>query len=97
MIRSFRNRGTQDVFNGRDTKAARGTCPAELWSRAQRRLSQLDYASSLNDLRMPASNRLHALEGARSGQHSISINMQYRICFDWAPTGPENVEIVDYH
>lgn len=97
MIRSFHDRGTEDVFNGRDTKSARRVCPAELWSRAQRRLSQLDYASSLDDLRMPASNRLHALGGDRSGQHSISINMQYRICFEWAPTGPTNVQIVDYH
>jgi proteic killer suppression protein len=97
MIRSFRDRGTEDVFNGRDTKAARRTCPTELWTRAQRRLSQLDYASSLHDLRIPASNRLHALEGDRSGQYSISINRQYRICFDWTPMGPQTVEITDYH
>lgn len=52
MIRSFRNRGTEDVFDGRDTKAARAVCPRQLWLRAQRRLSQLDYASSLGDLRL---------------------------------------------
>jgi proteic killer suppression protein len=65
--------------------------------RHQRRLSQLDYASSLDDLRLPRSNRLHRLEGARSGQHSMSINMEYRICFVWTEAGPERVEIVDYH
>lgn len=97
MIRSFRDPGTEDVFNGRDSKVARRTCPPDLWSKARRRLSQLDYASSLSDLRIPRSNRLHALEGDRHGQHSISINMQYRICFEWTPGGPGNVEIVDYH
>jgi proteic killer suppression protein len=97
MIRSFRNRATQDVFNGRDTKAARRTCPRELWARAQRRLSQLDYATLLRDLRLPASNRLHSPEGDRKGQHSVSINMEYRICFEWTASGPKDVEIADYH
>lgn len=97
MIRSFRNAATEDVFNGRDSKVARRACPPDLWRRAQRRLSQLDYASSLSDLRIPTSNRLHALEGDRKGQHSISINIRYRICFEWTAGGPTNVEIVDYH
>ncbi len=97
MIRSFRNRGTEDVFNGADTKAARGVCPRNLWKGAQRRLSQLDYAATLEDLRLPSSNRLHALKGDRKGQHSISINMEYRICFRWTSSGPEEVEITDYH
>jgi toxin HigB-1 len=97
MILSFRDKGTEDVFNGRDTKAARRTCPMELWSRAQRRLSQLDYAAALEDLMLPSSNRLHALKDDRKGQHSISINMEYRICFQWTAAGPEAVEITDYH
>ena len=97
MIRSFRDRDTEDVFNGLDTKAARKVCPMELWRGAQRRLSQLDYSSTLEDLRLPSANRLHALKGVRKGQHSISINMEYRICFRWSPTGPEEVEITDYH
>lgn len=96
MIRSFRDRGTEDVFNGRRTKLARRTCPAELWGRAQRRLSQLDYASSLDDLRLPSSNRLHALTGGRKRQHSVSMNMEYRICFTWTEAGPEDVEVTDY-
>jgi proteic killer suppression protein len=97
VIHTFRNEGTEDVFNGLDTKAARRVCPRELWARAQRRLSQLDYATSLQDLRLPMSNRLHRLEGDRRGQHSISINMEYRLCFIWTRIGPEHVEIVDYH
>lgn len=97
MIRSFGNQGTEDVFNGLDTKAARRTCPRELWHRGQRRLSQIEYASALDDLQLPTSNRLHALTGDRQGQHSISINMKYRICFAWTAEGAEHVEITDYH
>jgi proteic killer suppression protein len=97
MIRTFRDQGTEDVFNGLDTRAARRTCPRDLWPRAQRRLSQLDYGSSLADLRLPRSNRLHALKGDRKGQHSISINMEYRICYAWTESGPQDVEITDYH
>jgi proteic killer suppression protein len=97
MIRSFRDKGTEDLFNGLDTKAARRACPMQLWKGAQRRLSQLDYASTFEDLRLPSSNRLHALKGDRKGQHSISINMEYRICFRWTPAGPEQVKITDYH
>jgi proteic killer suppression protein len=97
MIRSFRNRGTEDLFNGVDSKVARKVCPIGLWKGARRRLSQLDYAATLEDLRLPSSNRLHGLKGDREGQHSISINMEYRICFRWTPAGPEEVEIADYH
>lgn len=97
MIRGFRNEGTADVFNGLDTKAARRTCPHDLWQRAQRRLSQLGYASSLADLRLPTSNRLHRLEEDRHGPHSISINMEYRMCFMWTAAEPQDVEITDYH
>ncbi|MCJ7628850.1 MAG: type II toxin-antitoxin system RelE/ParE family toxin [Longimicrobiales bacterium] len=97
MICSFRNNGTEDVFNGLETKNARKTCPIKLRKAAQRRLSQLDYAATLEDLRLPSSNRLHALEGDRKGQYSISINMEYRICFRWTAAGPEDVEITDYH
>ena len=97
MIRSFRNRGTEDVFNGRDSKAARRVCPTELWPAARRRLSQLEYAATLGDLRLPTSNRLHPLWAERASQHSISINKEYRICFEWTESGPEHVEITDYH
>lgn len=97
MIRSFRESGTEDVFNGRDTKAARKVLPNSLRSVAARKLDQLDSVESLEDLRIPPGNRLESLKGRRNEQHSIRINEQYRICFEWTETGPELVEIVDYH
>jgi len=57
----------------------------------------LDAAEELKDLRSPPGNRLEALTGDRAGQHSIRINDQWRVCFVWTATGPEGVEIVDYH
>jgi proteic killer suppression protein len=62
----------------------------------ERKLTMLDAATSLVDLKSPPGNRLEALGGDRKGQHSIRINAQWRICFIWGPNGPENVEIVDY-
>lgn len=64
---------------------------------ARRKLRQLEIAGALQDLRVPPGNRLEALKGSRSGQYSIRINDQYRICFTWTAAGAEEVEIVDYH
>jgi proteic killer suppression protein len=64
---------------------------------ARRKLRMLNNARSLNDLRVPPANRLEALKGSRSGQHSIRINDQWRICFVWMDGDAVNVEIVDYH
>lgn len=61
------------------------------------KLLLLDAAADLGDLRVPPGNRLEELKGDRSGQHSIRINDQWRICFVWTPSGPRDVEIVDYH
>lgn len=97
MIVSFNDEGTEDVFNGKNTKAARKSCPESLWKVAVRKLDQLDSVAALTDLRVPPGNRLEALTGHRKGQHSIRINDQYRICFVWATSGPDQVEIVDYH
>ncbi len=97
MIRSFGNRGTEDVFHGRNTKAARMTCPRALWAIAARKMDQLDSAEALKDLQAPPGNRLEALAGDRRGRHSMRINDQFRICFRWTASGPEEVEIVDYH
>jgi proteic killer suppression protein len=82
----------------------------QLWSRqrnknldpriervALRELVMVDAADRLDDLRVPPGNRLEALSGDRTGQHSIRINQQWRICFTWTSGGAENVEIVDYH
>ena len=97
MIRHFRDSGTEDVFNGKNTKAARFVCPRGVWSVACRKLDQLDSVERLDELKIPPGNRLEALAGDRKGQHSIRINEQYRICFKWSEEGPQDVEITDYH
>ena len=97
MIRSFENDGTEDIFNGRNTKSARKTCPRDLWKVAARKLEQLDSVETLDDLRIPPGNRLEALAGDLEGMYSIRINDQYRVCFEWTEDGPAEVEIMDYH
>jgi len=97
VIRSFANQGTEDVFNGKNTRTGRKVCPRRLWRIAGRKLDQLDSVEKLEELRIPPGNRLEALAVDRKGQFSIRINQQYRVCFDWTATGPANVEIVDYH
>jgi proteic killer suppression protein len=64
---------------------------------ARRKLRQLEIAGRLEDLKVPPGNRLEALKGKRSGQYSIRINDQWRVCFRWANVGADDVEIVDYH
>lgn len=97
MIRSFLDAGTEDVFNGRNTSPARRCCPRDLWPIAVRKLDQLDSAERIDDLRVPPGNRLETLSKDRRGQFSIRINDRYRICFVWPESGPDRVEIVDYH
>jgi proteic killer suppression protein len=97
VIRAFADQATEDVFNGRNTPAARRACPRELWSTAFRKFDQIDSATDLKDLAILPGNRLEALKGTRKGQHSIRINDQYRIFFRWTEAGVDEVEIVDYH
>ncbi len=97
MIQSFKNKETENIFNGKRTKASLKLCPEYLWKIAFRKLDQLDSVISLNELRIPPGNRLESLKGIRKGQQSLRINDQYRICFNWSDIGPDNVEIVDYH
>jgi toxin HigB-1 len=97
MIQSFRNAGTEDVFNGKNTPQARRICPQQLWRVAARKLDQLDSVRSLEELRIPPGNKLEALKGEREDQYSIRINDQFRVCFAWAGGEPAGVEIVDYH
>lgn len=68
-----------------------------LQRKALRKLVQIHYAESLNDLRVPPGNRLEKLSGDRKGQHSIRINQRYRVCFVWENDDAYEVEIVDYH
>jgi proteic killer suppression protein len=93
MIRSFADPETDRVWNGERSRKL----PLDIQDRALVRLRMLNQAKSLDDLRNPPSNRLHALKGDRADQHSISINMQWRICFVWRDGGADGVEITDYH
>ncbi len=97
MIQTFKDEGTQGIFNGLNTKEARNTCPETLWKIVARKLDLLDSAEGLSDLRVSPGNRLERLSGDRRGQHSIRINDRYRICFIWTINGPDQVAIVDYH
>jgi len=97
MIVSFKDKATEDLFNGNPSKAARKACPQSIWRVASRKLDQLDSVSSLDELKVPPGNHLELLSGDRKGQHSIRINDQFRICFIWVELGPDEVEITDYH
>ena len=94
MILSYRDKRTEQFARGEFVRAFSG-----FEEQAARRLSILNAATSLEDLRALSSNRLEALKGDRAGQYSVRINQQWRICFVWATgqPGPSNVEIVDYH
>jgi proteic killer suppression protein len=96
MIRSFKNKATEDIFNGKTSKSAMRICPKSLWNIAVRKLDQLDSVVSLDELRVPPGNRLELLSKDRKGQQSIRINDQYRICFNWTEIGPIDVGITDY-
>lgn len=97
MIQSFRDSETEAIYYGTSTKAARRRLPDTLWRVAQRKLVYLANVAELRDLASPPGNHLEALRDDRKGQHSIRINVQYRICFVWTDAGPEHVEITDYH
>jgi len=93
MIHSFANLNTERVWYRQHVRRF----GPDLQRMANRKLLILDAAENLNELRVPPGNRLEQLTGDREGQHSIRINDQWRICFVWTPTGPVDVEIVDYH
>lgn len=93
MIRSFADQETERIWNGERSRKL----PDDIQDRALVRLRMLNQAKIVEDLRNPPGSRLHTLKGARAGQHSISINMQWRICFVWRDGGADGVEITDYH
>jgi toxin HigB-1 len=92
VIRSFRTKEARRIFEGKRSRQF-----GNVQGAIERKLQMLDAATSLDDLRSPPSNHLEALKGDRAGQHSIRINDQFRFCFVWTDTGPENVELTDYH
>ena len=93
MIQSFADRDTERLWNRERVRSI----DSRIHSVALRKLRQLGYAQTLDELRIPPGNRLEALNGDRRDQFSIRINDQWRICFRWSAAGPEEVEIVDYH
>jgi len=95
VIVSFADAATEDIFNGRNSKAARRV-PKELWKIAVRKLSALDYATQLRDLSNPGNN-LEKLKGALAGKYSIRINDQFRVVFNFDRGDASNVVITDYH
>jgi toxin HigB-1 len=97
VIQGFRDKATEDIRNGKTSRAARNRLPMALWPSAARKFDQLHRVLDLEELRIPPGNHLEALRGDRQGQHAIRINEQYRICFVWGPDGPDQVEVVDYH
>ena len=96
MITSFRDKTTEDVFNGHNTKDAR-QIPKEIWNVAARKLDMINAAHDLKDLLAPPGNKLEKLKGTLSPFHSIRINDQYRIIFKWNAGNAELVQIIDYH
>lgn len=93
MIKSFADIESESIWNG---KRSRKFQP-DIQQRAMRRLKLVDAAMSLDELGELPGNRLHPLKDDRAGQHSISINMQWRICFVWKDGDAYDVEIIDYH
>lgn len=93
MIRTFRDRNTQAVFQGEFVKRL----DRRMQQRAREKLKYLDSAGDLRDLMVPPSNQLESLRGDRHGQYSIRINKQWRVCFKWKEGDAFDVEIVDYH
>ena len=93
MIKSFRNAAAEAAWQRRFIKGV----PDDILKIANRKLTQIQNARDLNDLRIPPGNRLEALSGSRKGQHSMRINDQWRICFRWQDGDAHDVEIVDYH
>jgi proteic killer suppression protein len=93
VIRSFRNKDTERLWNRRHINRL----SPELGRLAYNKLVLIHAAESINDLRVPPGNRLEKLTGDRAGQYSVRVNNQWRICFAWSSNGASNVELVDYH
>ena len=93
MIKTFADRRTRDLF----TTGAAKRFPPDVAGRAARKLEYVDLATTLEDLKVPPGNRLHALKDDRRGQHAIAVNAQWRICFRFVDGDAYDVEVCDYH
>ncbi len=93
MIETFSSNETERIWRGRRSRKL----PVDIQFRALAKLNMIDAAETLDDLKLPPSNRLHALKDDRAGQHSVSINTKWRICFRWKDGNAYDVEIIDYH
>jgi toxin HigB-1 len=93
VIRTYVDKEAERIAAGEVSRRL----PSDIQRVARRKLRMLDNAASLEDLRIPPANRLEALKGNRKGQHSIRINDQWRVCFQWKDGDAFDVEIVDYH
>ncbi|MFH0813568.1 MAG: type II toxin-antitoxin system RelE/ParE family toxin [Pseudomonadota bacterium] len=93
MIKSFKDRETERIY----ARELSRKLPNDIQQVALRKLRMLNNAKTINDLRIPSANRLEKLGGNRTGQHSIWINDQWRICFIWQDGDAYDVEITDYH
>ena len=94
MILTFADAGTEDLFNGRKSKAARQQLPVSLWPRARRLLDQLQRAHVVGDMAQPPGNRFERLS---DGRYSVRVNDQYRVTFHWADGAAKEVWCGDYH
>lgn len=93
MIKSFKDSETQKIYHLQRSRKL----PSDIQQIALRKLRMINNAASLNDLLIPPANRLEKLSGDRSGQYSIRINNQWRVCFEWQGNDAYDVEITDYH
>jgi proteic killer suppression protein len=93
VIKSFKDAETEKIYHRERSRKL----PSDIQQVALRKLRMINNAINLNDLRVPPANRLEKLSGDRAGQHSIRINDQWRICFEWRGSNALNVEITDYH
>jgi toxin HigB-1 len=96
VIQSFADETTADLFRERNTRAARRV-PADIWHIVQRKLKAIDLVARLDDLRIPAGNRLEALKGVQAGRYSVRVNDQYRVTFRWEQGHAYEVRVEDYH
>ena len=93
MIRSFKSKEAEKIWSGEFSRKL----PSDIQKIMRRKLRMLNNSTELSDLQIPPSNNLESLKGDRKGQHSIKVNDQWRICFEWKDGDCYNVEIVDYH